>query len=164
MKKLLLTVALLFVFVGGVNATELPKAMLMGAWCGISGSTVEEIGDDVGEYRWWSEKVDNCGNRGGIKIFKNRYEYHRFGYQGTCRFTDIMFARRGEPGIDPWWTNKALDYMRQKQAPSSVYFVRAKCYGKTIGFAGDTDESWTEDFEIQTSNGWLRRFPLSDGK
>jgi hypothetical protein len=68
-----------------LNATEaqtfatrvkLPDAVV-GAWCGQWGYQFPE--DDDAEHWWRVDDVENCGNRGGVRIRKRGYDYYRFG-------------------------------------------------------------------------------------
>src|ERR1700757_203666 len=74
--------------------TKLPDAML-GAWCGQWGWQFPDDGDT--EHWWRADDVEDCANRGGVRIRKNGYDYYRFGPQGSCKFTSIKFLRRGQP-------------------------------------------------------------------
>src|SRR5258705_3111444 len=71
---------------------ELPDAML-GAWCG---HWAWQFPDDGAE-RWWrTNDVEDCANRGGVRVRKDGYDYSRFGPQGSCEFTSIEFRRDGQ--------------------------------------------------------------------
>jgi hypothetical protein len=147
-------VSLLNVTAAQTSATkaELPKAML-GAWCGQWGW---QFPDDDAEHWWRTDNVEDCGNRGGVRVRKNGYDYYRFGPQGSCKFTSIKFHRRGQPEdhIRPnVYDPKKEEYIKAeptKTPPSDVYLVRATCK--------DDNKSRYESYEIQTSDDWLVRW------
>lgn len=94
MKKLFLAGAALIAVSASIAAkaaVELPSAML-GAWCG---HWAWQFPDDGAE-RWWrADDVEDCANRGGVRVHKDGYDYNRFGPQGSCQFTTIEFRRLG---------------------------------------------------------------------
>jgi hypothetical protein len=136
---------------------ELPDAML-GAWCG---HWAWQFPDDGAE-RWWrTDDVEDCANRGGVRVRKEGYDYNRFGPQGSCEFTSIEFRRHGQPAdhirpkvYDPE-KQEYVDAEPTETPPSDVYLVRATCK--------DDADSWNETYEIQTSDDWLIRWPQAEG-
>lgn len=162
MKKLLLAgvaaLSLLNVAAAQKSATKakLPDAML-GAWCGSWGW---QFPDDDAGHLWRTDDVEDCANRGGVRIRKDGYDYNRFGPQGSCEFTSIKFRRHGQPKdhVRPMvYDPKKEKYIKAeptKTPPSDVYLVRATCK--------DDNGSWYESYEIQTSDDWLIRWPLAE--
>jgi hypothetical protein len=125
---------------------------IVGAWCGSWGYQFPE--DDDAEHWWRAEHVENCANRGGVRIRKGGYDYNRFGSRGSCKFTAIKFKRRGKPAdqVTPRGPDGEIEAGAKTEAPpSNVYLIRATCKGET--------KSWKEIYKIQTSNGWLMRWP-----
>ena len=98
MRRLLLTggaaLSVLTASTAFATKAELPDAML-GAWCGQWGY---QFPNDDAEH-WWRVEgdVEDCGNRGGVRVRKNGYDCYRFGPRGSCKFTSIKFRRRGQP-------------------------------------------------------------------
>jgi len=160
MKRLLLTGAALIAASASTAAkatVELPGAML-GAWCG---HWAWQFPDDGAE-RWWrTDDVEDCANRGGVRVRKDGYEYNRFGPQGSCQFTAIEFRRKGRPEdhIRPRvYDPKKEEYIEAEPTetpPSDVYLVRATCK--------DDAGSWNETYEVHTSDDWLIRWPQAEG-
>jgi hypothetical protein len=160
MKKLFLAGAALIAVSASIAAkaaVELPSAML-GAWCG---HWAWQFPDDGAE-RWWrADDVEDCANRGGVRVHKDGYDYNRFGPQGSCQFTTIEFRRKGQPEdhIRPRvYDPKKEEYIEAEPTeipPSDVYLVRATCK--------DDVDSWNETYEVQTSDDWLIRWPLPEG-
>jgi hypothetical protein len=159
MKKLLLAgVAALSVLASAAQTfatkAKLPDEML-GAWCGQWGY---QFPNDDAEHWWRAEDVEECGNRGGVHVRKDGYDYNRFGPQGSCEFTAIEFSRHGEPTdhVRPAGPNGEIEAEAKAEAPpSDVYLVRATCK--------DDAQSWNETYDIQTSDAWLIRWPLAEG-
>ena len=157
MKKLFLigiaALSVLSVATTRTSATKakLPDAML-GDWCGKWGWQFP--GSDNDAMHWWrTDDVKGCGNRGGIHVRKDGWDYHRFGPQGSCKFTLIEFRRRGkfEDHIRPLVLDpETKEYVKAKPTeipPSDVYLIRATCK--------DKNETWYESYEVQTSDDWL---------
>src|SRR5215831_9239605 len=127
MKKLLLTgIAALFLATGTAQAAEvakLPDAML-GAWCGQWGW---QFPDEDAEHWWRTEDVEDCGNRGGIHVRKDGWDYYRFGPRGSCKFASVQLLK---------------DEPTEATRPGDVYRVHADCKGES--------ETWSEAYDVQT--------------
>jgi hypothetical protein len=124
---LLASVAALFLATGTATAqspkVELPDAML-GAWCGQWGW---QFPDEDAEHWWRTEDVEDCGNRGGIHVRKDGWDYARFGPQGSCKFVSVQLLK---------------DEPTEANRPGDVYRVHADCKKGT--------ETWSEAYDVQT--------------
>src|SRR5262249_27122487 len=133
---------------------KLPDKML-GAWCGSWGY---QFPNDDAEHWWRTNNVEDCANRGGVRVRKNGYDYNRFGPQGSCKFTEIAFRRHGKTTdhVRPLDSDGKVAAETKPGPPSDVYLVRATCK--------DGTRSWDEGYEVQTSDDWLMRWPQETGK
>ena len=133
------------------STVQLPN--MLGSWCGSWGYNFPDAADNVG-HLWWAKDVEECANRGGIRFGKSGYEYHRFGPQGSCRYTNISLAADKvglrEEDIQPKGpAGKLIREMIRPGAPSGVYLIEASCK--------DGDDHWNESFYGQSVRGWLIR-------
>ena len=153
------------------QAADLPAEML-GPWCG---QWSYQFPNDEDAYHWWRieessriKDVEACGNRGGIHIRKDGYDYARFGPQASCEFTAVEFRRHGKPedrlvpvnGIE----GTIQSEMMTDAPPSDVFIVRATCKkDPNAGWTMPDENTWNESFEIQTANDWLRTEEIDEG-
>ena len=137
---------------------------MLGPWCG---QYSYNFPNDRGAYHWWRvyngdgfhvKDVEDCANRGGIHIRKDGYDYDRFGPQATCQFTAVEFRRHGKPEdrlVASWGSHEETE--KKDAPPSDVFMIRATCKrNPAAGWTIPDQDEWTESFEIQTSNDWLR--------
>jgi len=169
-RKILYIVAaawvLAFIWQTYAHATEpvkLPKSIL-GPWCGSWGwQFPDEVDDNVG-HLWSTDEIHDCANRGGIEFHPGSYNHIRFEADIPCKINSIKFVRQGDPQkdrirpkvADPK-TGQHVDAPLTKKLPSAVYQIRATCKGL------DDTEEWGEFFEIQSSDGWIKLWWLSEG-
>jgi hypothetical protein len=92
-------------------AAELSRKML-GSWCGQWGYQFHSAVDDESGYWWRIEDVEDCGNRGGVRVRKRGYDYYRFGPQGSCKLTAIKFCRHGKA----WTLTFSFPQMRREKS------------------------------------------------
>jgi hypothetical protein len=163
MRGLFIAIFLVFMALRPVHAAHLPAEML-GPWCHSWGY---QFPNDREADHWWRiyinyddggtgrvRDADECGNRGGINVRKDGYDYVRFGPRFSCEFTAIEFRRHGKPEdrLAPENGNGEIESdMMTNAPPSDVLTIRATC--KTNA---QDNETWNESFDIQTANDWLR--------
>jgi hypothetical protein len=157
--RLTVIAALVFMALRPAHAAELPAEML-GPWCG---QYSYNFPDDQEAMHWWRiDDVEGCGNRGGILVRKDGYDYARFGPQASCQFTAVEFRRHGKSTdrLNANWgqdTRTMEEERRDAPPPSDVFLIRATCKrNPAAGWTMPEQDEWTESFEIQTSNNWLR--------
>jgi hypothetical protein len=136
-----------------VRKIEPIPSKILGSWCGSWAYNFPDAAENVG-YLWWAKDVEECANRGGIRFGKSGYEYHRFGPQGSCRYTNVQFAADKvglrEEDIQPKGPDgKLIQDMVRPGAPSGVYLIEANCV--------DGNSHWNESFYTQSVRGWLIR-------
>jgi len=156
---------LVFMALRPAQATDLPAEML-GPWCGQYGG---QFPNDEQASHWWRvydgtriKDVEECGNRGGIHVRKDGYDYARFGPQASCEFTAIEFRRHGKS--EDRLVSETRPEMMTDAPPSDVFIVRATCKkDPNAGWTMPDEDTWNESFEIQTANDWLRTEEIEEG-
>ena len=139
---------------------------MLDVWCGQWGC---QFPNEPDIEHWWrgpEQIADECANCGGLIIRKGGYDYYRFGPQGSCKITSIEFRRHGKSTdhVRPTDSDETIEEKAEVGAPpSEVYLMRAtrkKISGSGSFFPNNNDaRSWYETFEVQTSDGWLMRWP-----
>jgi hypothetical protein len=123
----------------------LPDSM-MGAWCGSWGY---QFDDDSASRYWHAEKVQDCANRGGFRISRDRVDYYRFGWKASCRFTAVNFFQKGSPKdhVRPKDSEGNFAAPVSKVPPSDIYVVEMTCK--------ENGKLTKEAFYLQATDGWL---------
>ena len=127
---------------------KLPDSML-GAWCGSWGY---QFPDSEADHFWRIANIKGCANRGGIRVRRDGWDYYRFGWLGSCRFTQIKFSRKGKPEdhVRPKDADGKFTAEIKPELPSDEYLIYATC-------KHDADRS-RESFFVQTTDDWLIRY------
>jgi hypothetical protein len=96
---------------------------------------------------------------------KDGYDYVRFGPQAHCQFTAVEFRRHGKDAdrLVPEDGKRTMSERKTDAPPSDVFIVRATCERDPAGHWNNDEDTWTESFEIQTSNDWLRFEDVDEG-
>jgi hypothetical protein len=138
---------------GSAKKIELTPSKLLGSWCGTWAYNFPDAPEDV-HHLWWAKDVEECANRGGIRYGKSGYEYHRFGLQGSCRYTRVELATDNEglreEEIQPKRSDGKLAREMVRPGASSDVF-EASCKDN------NDNSHWNESFYTQSVRGWLIR-------
>jgi hypothetical protein len=143
MIKALVTAAAL-VMTAPAGAASLPRD-ITGDWCGQWGWQFPEAPESESFHYWRAPKnVEDCANRGGIRIAQAGIRYYRFGWLGSCKFTSVALVRprRPEDHMTPV-INTGEDGVHyappSKKAPSAVYRIRGTCQHTSEPEQGELD-------------------------